>query len=181
MKKKAMELAINFIVMLILAMAIFGVGIYFATNIFGKTAKMGDSLDQQTTTLLENKLRDSSLPVAFGKFKQTVKKGDNIKFALGIANNEQGDKTFEIKIECSIVVKNSEEVKLPCPPPPKDKEIIVPAKDYKTSAILFAVDKKTSSATYIYDVIVTEKGAEADESGEVPAYGGLQKLYIEVK
>ncbi|MBS3137341.1 hypothetical protein J4232_02820 [Candidatus Woesearchaeota archaeon] len=179
MKKKAMELAINFIVMLILAMAIFGVGIYFASNIFSKTSTIGSSLDQQTTTMLENKLRDSSLPVAFGKFKETVKKGGNVKFALGIANIEEKNQKFIISISCAKAVKNGVDIEsLNCPKPAKDEqEITVEGKEYGTTAILFVIDKKTSTAMYIYDVIVTKEGDAADEE----AYGGLQKLYIEVK
>ena len=190
--KKAMDLAINFIVMLVLAMAIFGVGIFFVTKVFGQVDKQGDVLDQQTKTMLENKLRDSSLPVAFGKFKQTVKKGENVKFALGIANNEELEQKFIISIECAKAVKNGEEVEFPCPIPPKDKkisvdgkdynkEISIDGKDYKTTALLFAINKDIKSATYIYNVIVTTNPPETDEDGEIIAHGGLQKLYIEVK
>ena len=60
--RKGIELSINFIVMLILALAVFSGGIMFATKFFGHAEKVRASMDAQTEKQIE-KLLDSGSPV----------------------------------------------------------------------------------------------------------------------
>ncbi len=163
--------------MLILAMAVFGTGIYFAFKIFGDVQNTGNVLDQQTKDLMEKKLRDSSQLVAFGTFQQTVQRGDNIKFALGIANTDETEATYTIAVTCSFATdKNGDEIttintNTDCPIT-KPQPIIIKAHDYGVQGLFFHINNNAKIAKYSYDVIVTSNGQ---------TYGGLQKLYINVK
>ena len=69
--KKGFELSINFIVMVILSLAMLGVGFYFAKNIFIQTYDIGQQLDDQTKSQIESKLRDPASLVAIGINQKT--------------------------------------------------------------------------------------------------------------
>ena len=93
--KRAMELSINFIVMLILAIAVFAGGLVFASKFFGKAEKMRESLDSQTEKQIEKMLDSGSRVVLPIGTKEIFRKKFDT-FALGVLANYAG--TYEADV-----------------------------------------------------------------------------------
>jgi len=96
--KKAMELSINFIVMLIIAMALFSFGIWFAYKFFGGAEKMRTELDEQTQTQIENLLMQSNERVIIPFNSKTLDKSNSAIFGVGILNMLESPTQFTIEI-----------------------------------------------------------------------------------
>ena len=92
--KRGFELSINFIVMVILSLAMLGVGFYFAKNIFIQTYDIGQQLDDQTKSQIESKLRDPASLVAIGINQKSIKRGDHDIFGVGVANRNKEEGYF---------------------------------------------------------------------------------------
>ncbi len=96
--KKAMELSINFIVMLIIAMALFSFGIWFAYKFFGGAEKMRTDLDEQTQQQIENLLMQGNERVVIPFNSKTLDKGNSAIFGVGILNVIGETHTFTMQI-----------------------------------------------------------------------------------
>jgi hypothetical protein len=96
--KKAMELSINFIVMLIIAMALFSFGIWFAYKFFGGAEQMRTDLDSQTQTQIENLLMSGNDRVVIPYNSKTLDKSNSAIFGVGILNVVGDQETFRIEI-----------------------------------------------------------------------------------
>jgi len=94
--KKAMELSINFIVMLIIAMALFSFGIWFAYKFFGGAEQMRTDLDSQTQTQIENLLMSGNDRVVIPFSSKTLDKSDSSVFGVGILNVLDAAHSFTI-------------------------------------------------------------------------------------
>ena len=95
MNKKAIQLSVNFIVMLILAVAVFMGGLMFAGKFFGKAELIKGSLTSQTEQQLE-KLLDSGSPVVIPIKKKTIYRNKFESFGIGIVAQWKG--TYGINI-----------------------------------------------------------------------------------
>ena len=85
--KKAIELSINFIVMLILAVAMFSGGLVFLKKFFSKTGEMKDNLDSQTEQQIE-KLLDSGSPVVIPVHTKSIYRSKSDTFGIGVLSDE---------------------------------------------------------------------------------------------
>lgn len=81
--KRGIELSINFIVMLVLAIAVFAGGLVFAAKFFGHAEKVRGNLDSQTERQIE-KLLDSGAPVVMPISTKEVFRNEFETFGLGI-------------------------------------------------------------------------------------------------
>ena len=115
--KKAMELSINFMVTLILALVMLGVGFYFAKNIFIHTTDIGEQLDAQTKNQLEMKLRDPASLVAIGVNRKIINRGKHDTFGVGVANRDKQKGYFYLEVWCVFgEAKNKDGEKVHLPP-----------------------------------------------------------------
>lgn len=97
MKKKAIEMSVNFLVIIILAVVIFGFGIYISNKIFSKAGAAKDQLDSQTREQIENLLQ-SGEKVIIPRDYETVDKGESAVFGIGILNTDTNE-DFEVIVE----------------------------------------------------------------------------------
>lgn len=181
-QKRAVELSVNFIVMLVLGLAIFSVGMYIATQVFFKARDQAKILDDDIKFAIENDLRDSSEEVTIGLIRRSVERAGNDVFGVGIANREETVTTY--KIDVSFAVYEQEEGSGSSDPmydkiifPTKDSEVlnqitIIPH-EIEVMDLPFTVPKDTPSGSYAYNVRVLKKL----DNGQV---GKLQKIYIDV-
>jgi hypothetical protein len=93
--KRGIELSINFIVMLVLAIAVFIGGLIFASKFFGHAEKVRGSLDSQTERQIE-KLLDSGSPVVMPISTKEINKNKFDTFGLGVLASETGEYTMKI-------------------------------------------------------------------------------------
>ena len=96
--KKAFTLSVNFLIMMIIMIVLFGFGIYLFTTVFNESVKMHD---QVTETEIErmNKLLDNGDLVTVLNPQQTAGK-DALRFPIGITNeNGNAANKFNITID----------------------------------------------------------------------------------
>lgn len=110
--KKGFELSINFIVMLILAIVVFGFGLYFTGRLFTEAGEIKAKLDRDAEANIERML-DRGEVVAFSITSKAIKHTEVAIFGLGILNVLEGDtltgKTeFEVTLECTAAVDKRE-------------------------------------------------------------------------
>ncbi len=102
-RKGQLEVSTSFIVMLILAIVVFGFGIYFATNLFTTVKPLVAQLNQNQEQQVENAL-DQGQQVAFPVTTQTVQAGSNAIYGLGVLNTRTVATTFSVTINCTVAV-----------------------------------------------------------------------------
>lgn len=101
MNKKAMELSINFFVLLVLALVAFGYSVTFLYDLFGKVSELEkrsfDQLDQQVAGLT-----CGAQQVCLSTTRETITRGSFKVFGLRVMNSKNEPTDFDIKIEQTI-------------------------------------------------------------------------------
>lgn len=95
-KKSALELSINTIVIVVIAITILGLALYFTRNVF---TTIGDDffiVNEQLKSQIETALSQSDEPLYFPVTDIQVNKGDSKTFSLGIRN--KNDATLRYKV-----------------------------------------------------------------------------------
>jgi hypothetical protein len=90
--KKGIELSINFVVMLIIALVVFGMGIVLFTRFFQEAENIRDNLDDQTRRELEAQMMSSSEQIVIYPTSLTIRKGKADVIGVGILNVGDSDK-----------------------------------------------------------------------------------------
>ena len=92
-KKAAIQLSINFLVIIIISILVLGMGFV----LINKTLNNGDISVEQLNSKLENQiellLTDNSLPVAIPIVEREIGKGDITQFGIGVVNLDKSKTT----------------------------------------------------------------------------------------
>ncbi|MFC1754044.1 hypothetical protein ACFL96_11750 [Thermoproteota archaeon] len=172
--KRAIQLSINFIVLLILGMAMFFGGMAFVGKFFGKAQTIKGTLDTQTTKQIEAML-DSGSSFVIPIHTKEVHRTEHVTYGIGLYNDgrKPAVREFGIKItpdsaydknNAPICLVNEclggeqvDDMPLFKPGYTSSQEIAVD----KKHLFLFLVDipSKTKSGTYIYNVESLQGGA----------------------
>jgi hypothetical protein len=94
--KKGLELSINFIVMLIIALVVFGMGIKLFTMFFIEAENIKQDLDDQTKKELQAKMMSSPDQVVIYPTSLTIQKGKANLVGVGILNIGGGSTYFTL-------------------------------------------------------------------------------------
>jgi len=165
-RKAAIELSMNFLVVIIISLVILAGGVSLLYKFIKVSTDSIVLIDDQTRVQLEQLLDDGSL-VSLLPVAKTIKRGDDVVFGLGVLNIKDGGKlTFTTSVE-----KNDGPGELSVL---YDSTSFVLEKNQKhTQGISIAVPKDAQSGTYIFDVKVLI-------DGEGDSYGGVKKITITV-
>jgi hypothetical protein len=174
MNKKGIELSINFIVLLILAMAMFGGGLLFVSKFFSKATSIKGSLDTQTERQIEAML-DSGSAFVIPIHTKEGDRGEFVKYGIGLYNDgRSSSEQFSISVNFDSAFAKT--TKLPlcsggCPADampqikPSNVQTIQILPDQKqTFLVLFEIPPRTQSGTYIYTVESMQGGVEYEPS-----------------
>ena len=95
-KRASMQLGINAIVILIIALAILGLAMAFITNLFkGGEKKLGSLIDRTDLPVHA----DSSNPIVFDTNDVKIKEGDTGKIVVSVYNNRFEDEEVYLEID----------------------------------------------------------------------------------
>ena len=94
--KKGIELAVNFMVTLIIAIVVFGMGLVLVKKIFTEAENIKDQLDSDTKKELMEISTATSDEVTVYPGKLTIKKGSSDVFGVAILNIDSAEKNFQI-------------------------------------------------------------------------------------
>jgi len=176
MKRGAIGLAINMIVIIILSIVILGLGIAFLQSIMGGANDLKADLDAQTSNELERLMMDQNKKVAVPLNTASLFGGDNHVFGVGILNILD-DRGFSITIEQTKYIDENEDIDTTSRSGNSwllyNNELIqIAQNDHHKEGVLVAVPKDAARGTYIFDVRVTQ------DNGEL--YDNVKKFYVEV-
>lgn len=161
--KKGFELSINFVVTIILAIAILGLGIILLRTFVGGTLDIQERLDTETDAQLES-LLDSGLPVALPLNRISVKRGESHIFGLGVRNTGP-TADFRVLIGISVAIDEANEniisevdtgqwLRYDRASFPLDKN------DKQKFSIRVEPPKDATAGTYVFKVDVTSAGQD---------------------
>lgn len=178
--RRGIELSINFVVMLIMAVAMFFGGLVFAAKFFRQAETVRGTLSSQTEKQLE-KLLDSGSPVVIPINSKEIFRSKYDSFALGILANDNGKYFVDItmnnafkKDKSSIATK---EQALEWLQYSKD-EMVLKKNEKGKMIILVDVPGNAERGTYIYKVSV--KLAADDPAKSVDPYDAPLQMIVKV-
>ncbi len=143
-KKGSMELGINAIVILIIALALLGLAMGFVTNLFkGGEKKLGGLIERTDLPVHA----DAGNPLVFDSSDITVKSGKNANVVASVYNNNFGDEEVSLAISSCINSDGSEQTEISLNSP---VQTIPRGNDGGYMAIIYVGD--VSAGTYICTV-----------------------------
>ncbi len=157
MQKKAFELSINMLIVIILSIAIISMGLVFFKKVFEDSEKMVNTYDEQTKQEMERML-SAGEKVAIPFPNKEIEAGKEAIFGLGILNVLELESQFTVKKICkkmdttSTVIscdKFTDELYVLISQPPSIKN----NEEYKMP-IVVETQKSTPSGQYVIDVYV---------------------------
>ena len=178
MNKRGIALSINFLVVIIISLVVFGSGIAFLYKLMGSAEEFKGSLDSKTADQLNRLLVDQGQKVALPRQSVHTEPGKITSFGIGILNIQElkyGTK-FTIKIEPSVAVdKNNKPLTLP------GKEwllfnagpYVIKENEHKSVPIGISIPKTTKKGTYIFNAKIL------DGNGKI--YDNIKKFNVVVK
>jgi hypothetical protein len=100
-KKGALQLSINAIVVLILAITVLGLALTFITNMFGSATGNLKTMNEEQEKRIIDEMASSNKLLTFKNMELNLKSGDEKEFAMGIRNTDPNDKyTFYTQFVC---------------------------------------------------------------------------------
>ena len=180
-QKKAFELSINFLVVMIIMIVIFSFGIYLFTNVFNHVVKMDTEIHQQEIDRINLLMDDGSLVTVLNPQQNSGK--DELRFPIGITNEGAvGDSSsFAIVIDndpdgCEyLFTPNDETIVVDCSIggvfllPPDSSNFIIRNNERKYKLILMSPKHNAGFYTVKFHI-----------ERENIAYGGQQMLWVTV-
>lgn len=189
MKKGAVQLSVNFLVIIIVSMAILSMGIVLTRKIFEGTDEMRIQLDRQTIAQLENMLDDGSILVAPLNKKIAERKGPTI-FGVGVRNIDINPKTIYLFVQARDVDGCQSDIDWVLTRDavlnPPDKIIVtreIPANKKESYGVGIVVPKNTKPCTYVFGIsaAIDNPDYPISSSDKYKSYGPPDRLYVTVE
>jgi len=181
-KKAAIGLSMNFIVVIIIAVVIFGVGIAIVTQYVDFAEEEQKLITEQQQQQIENLLKQGR-KVIIPSNTQTIPRGEAHVFGLGILNMNPAYSEFIIEIGCSKSMTKAGVQDPQCPGlKPEaflfntDKIKIDNNQDHTESIFVKVPKQGVTNEQYIFNVNVSAY----DSTSTKIQYGNTQKIIINI-
>ena len=174
-KKGALELSINAIVIIILAMTLLGLGLAFVRGLFTRVNTVSDESFDKMEEQLNIDLQNQNAPVLFSKKRLVLERGGSSLEGLGIKNDGDASMTYGVRIatfdcpskndetgECDSVAGWFTYLE-------GDEQYTVPAADTHVSSMQINVPRRAATGLYLLKILVYQ-GAWNEED-DVPCPG----------
>jgi hypothetical protein len=178
-KKASMELSVNFLVVMIICLALLGIGIFLMTSFIGISTKLPKSVDAQQKAMLEQALNEGALVAAFPSIA-TVDRGSPADFGIGISNELGQKNSFSISVgdgKCNPTMPVLEDFKKLYIAGPYSIE----NKAYRDVPVRIIVPRSAQKGTCVFTVYVCKTDSCSESSPIADRYGDLQTLQVNVK
>ena len=173
--KKAIELSLNFIVILIISIIIFGFGVRFISKLSSQATELQDLTIGELDDRIGNLVCEGSDRVCIGIDRKTIKRTKFDVFGVKIVNilDSQHFIVAVSRPTPSGYTKNKAEI------PnddlvwnPKERDIPIDKNEEKNIGIGIQVPADAVSGTYIFDVKI--------QTSDGKPYSNVQKVYVDV-
>ncbi|MBI2107839.1 hypothetical protein HYX09_02925 [Candidatus Woesearchaeota archaeon] len=206
LNKKGFELAVNFLVVLIISVVVIGFGIKFVYDLVAQTSKLEQVSGEDLDARIGDLLCANEKQVCISGETKKVKQGDVGVFGVKILNVDSADHKYIVVLsrcqflasgssslqDCTLTGANQQLITLPpvmTNPPPiapgtgQKREITIKSKNEGSIALGVEVKKNAPSATYILNVDVFFEKPVAGAGGQYEdqyKYISTKKIRIEV-
>ena len=173
--KKAIELSLNFIIIIILSIIIFGFGIRFISKLSTQAVELQEITTSELDERIGNLVCEGSDRVCVGIDRKTIRRTKFDVFGIKIINILEGQ-NFDI-----IISRPSPSGYTKSKQPidadgliwnPKVRSVFIEKNEEKILGIGVQVPANAISATYIFDVRI--------QTADGKPYSSTQKLYVDV-
>ena len=161
MKKGAVELSVNFLVLMIISLVIFGLSLAFVYKIMAKADDIQQMTEQDIDRKIEGILCEGNEKVCFPRNVQTIERGGSKFFGMRLRNvlTDYPDTNFIINVEhggnsAAGYQDDNSEISEPLVWSPKEREINLRANEMKNIGIAVQVPKDALPGKYIFTVTV---------------------------
>lgn len=174
LNKKAIELSMNFIVILIISIIIFGFGIRFIAQLSSQATELQDLTISDLDSRIANLVCEGSDRVCVGADRKTIQKSKFDVFGIKIVNILD-TQAFDIVIKRpapSGYTQNNNPIQSDnLIANPASRSVVIEKNEEKNLGIGVQVPRDAKPGTYIFNIeISTAKGP----------YSAVQKLYVDV-
>lgn len=174
LNKKSIELSLNFIVILILSIIIFGFGVRFISKLSSQAIELQDVTTSELDERIGNLVCEGSDRVCIGIDRKTIRRTKFDVFGLKIINILESQ-DFEIAVSRPSppgYTKNNQPVQSDnLIWNPKARSVFIEKNEERNFGIGVQVPADAVSGTYIFDVKI--------QAGGKP-YSNTQKIYVDV-
>ena len=163
LNKKSIELSLNFLVVIIISIIIFGFGIKFISGLFSQANELRDITFDQLDERIGDIICEGSERVCIGIDKKTIEKGKFDVFGVKILNVINYEE-FEIKVSPSSPIgykKNNDPISGPLlNVNPKNRPLTIKKNEEKIVGIGVEAPSNALSGIYILnvDIMTTSNG-----------------------
>ena len=173
--KKAIELSLNFIIIIILSIIIFGFGIRFISKLSTQAVELQEITTSELDERIGNLVCEGSDRVCVGIDRKTIRRTKFDVFGIKIINILEGQ-NFDI-----IISRPSPSGYTKSKQPidadgliwnPKARSVLIDKNEEKILGIGIQVPANAVSGTYIFDVRI--------QTADGKPYSSTQKLYVDV-
>ncbi len=173
--KKAIELSLNFIVIIIISIIIFGFGIRFISKLSSQATELQEITTAELDERIGNLVCEGSDRVCVGIDRKTIRRTKFDIFGLKIVNILESQ-NFDISVERptpSGYTISKEEVQTDnLIWNPKQRSVFIEKNEEKSLGIGVQVPANIVSGTYIFNVRI--------QTANGKPYSNIQKLYVDV-
>lgn len=173
--KKAVELSLNFIVILIISITIFGFGVRFISKLSSQATELQEITTSELDERIANLVCDSSDRVCVGVDRKTIKRTKFDVFGVKIVNILESQ-SFDITVARPVpsgYTKSKAEIQTDnLAWNPKSRSVFIEKNEEKNLGIGVQVPADIVSGTYIFDVKI--------QAADGKSYSNIQKLYVDV-
>jgi hypothetical protein len=96
--KKGLEISINFLVIIIVSIVVFVMGLALINKIMGFADDTAQGIDEETKKEIERLVGPDEV-VSIPYHKKSLRVGDEAYFGVGIYSKENGETTFNVKVD----------------------------------------------------------------------------------
>ena len=188
LNKRGIELSLNFLVILIISIIIFGFGVRFIYKLYSSATDLQELSMSQLDKKIGDIVCEGSDRVCIGIDKKTIKRTKFDVFGIKIINILDDEKNFIVKVSTpkdgTVVflgyTRDNKKIPITSEFPglkvnPQQRPVKIEKNEVRAVGIQITVPAKAISGTYIFNVDITYKDLTADEK-----YGSTQKLYVDV-
>ncbi|MBI2653304.1 hypothetical protein HYX02_00685 [Candidatus Woesearchaeota archaeon] len=175
MNRKAIELSLNFIVILIISIVIFGFGVRFISRLSSQATELQEITTAELDERIGSLVCEGSDRVCIGIDRKTIKRTKFDVFGLKIINilDSQNFDVIVSRPSPSGYAKTKQEIQTDnLIWNPRDRSVFIEKNEEKVIGIGIQVPANAVSGTYIFDVKIQAQDGKS--------YSATQKLYVDV-
>ena len=171
-KKASLEISIQAIVIVVLAMTLLGLGLGFIRGMFKGITGVQEQITEDVRAKIGRQLIESEEKVAFPRSEITIKRGDSIVFDVGIRNKENAELKYKMKFNAVSVAPANlildtalEETENEWFQYSKSEYVLPPAEfDVRQIRMNIPTTAKAGSYFFTFDVLNIETSVPTDQS-----------------